>query len=86
MLNPAFNVIFSIMAATCYASGLAASSTIAHLLHTGERMICIDDVYGGTGRLFRRLGKATGFIVDFVDFVDPEHLRDALTPNTKVGL
>jgi len=70
--------------ATCYSSGLAATSTIVQLLKTGDHMVCIDDVYGGTGRLFRQLAKTNGLFVDFLDFADANQLKAALKPNTKV--
>ena len=41
-------------AAIAFASGMAATSAVIHLLSTGDHVICIDDVYGGTQRYFRR--------------------------------
>jgi cystathionine gamma-lyase len=38
-----------------FASGSAATSAVIHLLHPGEHVLCIDDVYGGTQRYFRRI-------------------------------
>jgi len=38
-----------------FASGCAATTTIAHLLKKGDHMICSDDVYGGTFRLFDKV-------------------------------
>ena len=40
--------------AIAFASGMAATSAVIHLLSTGDHVICIDDVYGGTQRYFRR--------------------------------
>ena len=31
----------------CFASGLAATTTVTHLLESGDHIICMDDVYGG---------------------------------------
>jgi len=68
----------------CYASGLAATTNIIGLLSTGDHVICIDDVYGGTGRLFRQFAKTTGIVVDFVDFTESSVLLNHLKPTTKL--
>lgn len=44
----------SAVAAVAFASGMAATSAVIHLLSTGDHVISIDDVYGGTQRYFRR--------------------------------
>ncbi len=38
-----------------FASGLAATSAIIHLLKSGDHIVSVDDVYGGTQRYFRRI-------------------------------
>ena len=53
-----------------YSSGSAATSAVIHLLQSGDHVLCIDDVYGGTNRQFRRIVQPTnGISIDFVDFV-----------------
>ena len=43
-----------------FASGCAASSVLMHLLKTGDHVVCGDDVYGGTYRLFTRVFREMG--------------------------
>jgi cystathionine gamma-lyase len=68
----------------CFSSGLAATTNIINLLTSGDHVICIDDVYGGTGRLFRHAAKTSGIVPEFVDFTDPEELKKVLKPTTKL--
>lgn len=68
-----------------FASGLAASSTILELLDTGSHVICMDDVYGGTFRLFERVRRRTaGLDFSFVDLTDAAALEAAIRPNTRM--
>lgn len=58
-----------------YASGSAATSAVIHCLKQGDHVLCVDDVYGGTQRYFRRIvSPAMGISIDFVDMTDPETL------------
>lgn len=51
-----------------FSSGSAATSAVVHLLQNGDHMLCIDDVYGGTQRYFRKVvSPSMGINVDFVD-------------------
>ncbi|HEY2347289.1 MAG TPA: PLP-dependent aspartate aminotransferase family protein [Xanthomonadaceae bacterium] len=68
-----------------FASGLAATSTILELLDSGDHVVCMDDVYGGTYRLFERVRKrSAGLEISFVDLTDPAALEAAIRPNTKL--
>ncbi|XP_053549332.1 cystathionine gamma-lyase [Bombina bombina] len=67
-----------------YASGLAATLNIVHLLKTGDQVICTSDVYGGTNRYFRRVASEMGLKVNFVDCSDLKCLEAAITPDTKL--
>ncbi|KGL92429.1 Cystathionine gamma-lyase, partial [Charadrius vociferus] len=67
-----------------YASGLAATLNITHLLKAGDTIICMDDVYGGTNRYFRKVAMKMGLNVVFVDCTKPECLEAAITPATKL--
>ncbi|KAM3914135.1 cystathionine gamma-lyase [Leptodactylus fuscus] len=67
-----------------YASGLAATLNIAHLLKAGDRIICTSDVYGGTNRYFRKVAANLGLQVTFVDCSDLKCLEAAMTPDTKL--
>lgn len=51
-----------------FASGSAATSAVIHLLKHGEHILCVDDVYGGTQRYFRRIvSPHMGMQIDFCD-------------------
>lgn len=68
-----------------FASGLAAMSTTLELLSSGDHVLASDDLYGGTVRLFERVRRrSAGLEFSFVDMSDPEALRSALQPNTRM--
>lgn len=68
-----------------FASGLAATSTILELLDTGSHVVCADDVYGGTYRLFERVRRrSAGLDFSFVDLADPASLDAAIRPETRM--
>jgi cystathionine gamma-lyase len=56
-----------------FGSGLAATATVLHTLPKGARLVCGDDVYGGTYRQLERVFRPLGLRVDYVDLatVDP---------------
>lgn len=68
-----------------FASGMAATSTILELLNHGDHVIAMDDLYGGTFRLFDKVRKRTaGLQFSFVDLTNPENLKKAIKPETKM--
>ncbi|MCP1373421.1 trans-sulfuration enzyme family protein [Dyella lutea] len=68
-----------------FASGLAAAATVLDLLDSGSHVIAMDDLYGGTYRLFERVRRrSAGLDFSFVDLNDPKTLRAALRPNTRM--
>lgn len=71
--------------ALVYASGLAATHNVTHLLNPGDHIVSFDDLYGGTNRLFRNLVVPRGLDVSFVDATDLKKVEAALKPNTKVS-
>lgn len=65
-----------------FASGSAATSAVIHGLKSGDHILCIDDVYGGTQRYFRRIvSPCMGIEIDFVDMSEGNL---PLKPNTKL--
>ncbi|XP_036378563.1 cystathionine gamma-lyase-like [Megalops cyprinoides] len=66
------------------ASGLAATMTITHLLKAGDGIVCMNDVYGGTNRYFRRIAAEVGLDVSFADCTQHDVLKAALKANTKL--
>ena len=68
-----------------FASGLAATSTVLDVLDSGSHVICMDDVYGGTYRLFERVRRrSAGLDFSFVDLGDLAALEAAVKPNTRL--
>lgn len=68
-----------------FSSGSAATSAVTHLLNHGDSILCIDDVYGGTQRYFRKIvNPSMNIRVDFVDFDNEEETHAKLTPRTKL--
>lgn len=67
-----------------FASGLAAEQAIIQTLNPGDRILVCDDVYGGTGRLFRRLYAKYNLDFQFIDMSDLELVKKTATPNTKL--
>ena len=68
-----------------FASGLAATSTILELLDSGSHVIAMDDVYGGTYRLFERVRRrSAGLDVSWVDLNDTAAFEAAIRPGTRM--
>ncbi len=67
-----------------FASGLAATDAILHLLEAGDHVVHSDDVYGGTFRLFDKVFRRAGLSFTPADLTDPAALERALTPRTRL--
>ncbi len=68
-----------------FASGLAATATVLDLLDSGSHVICMDDVYGGTYRLFERVRRrSAGLDFTFLDLNDIDALAAAVRPQTRL--
>jgi cystathionine gamma-lyase len=68
-----------------FASGLAAAATVLDLLDSGSHVIAMDDLYGGTYRLFERVRRrSAGLDFTFLDLNDFHALKAALKPNTRM--
>ncbi len=70
--------------ALAFSSGLAATDAILHLLKAGDHVVCGDDVYGGTFRIFDKVFRKQGIEFSFVDLTRPENAEAAFKPNTKI--
>jgi cystathionine gamma-lyase len=71
--------------AFAFASGLAASATVLELLDEGSHMVAVDDMYGGSWRLFERVRKRSmGLKVSYSDPNVTGSLEKALQPDTKM--
>src|SRR5450432_3964751 len=67
-----------------FASGCAAATTLLHTLRPGDHVVCGDDVYGGTYRLFDKVMRPMGIDSSFVDLRDPTALEAAVLPHTRM--
>jgi cystathionine gamma-lyase len=67
-----------------FSSGMSAISTITQMLNTGDHIICCDDVYGGTFRLFDKVLKKYQLEFDFIDLTNPKSLERHIKNNTKI--
>ncbi|MEM9102605.1 MAG: cystathionine gamma-synthase [Pseudomonadota bacterium] len=68
-----------------FGSGMAATSTILELLDSGDHVIAMDDLYGGTFRLFHRVReRSAGLAFSFVDLSQITALEAAIQPNTRM--
>ncbi|MDJ1626153.1 cystathionine gamma-synthase [Stenotrophomonas sepilia] len=68
-----------------FASGMAASSTVIELLDAGSHVVAMDDIYGGSFRLFERVRRRTaGLDFSFVDLTDLAAFEASITSKTKM--
>jgi cystathionine gamma-lyase len=68
-----------------FGSGLGAASTVLELLDSGDHVIAMDDLYGGTYRLFERVRqRSAGLQFTYADLNDLDAVRAALRPNTRM--
>ncbi|EPX62905.1 Cystathionine gamma-lyase [Cystobacter fuscus DSM 2262] len=67
-----------------FASGLAGTAMLMHLLNAGDHVVVSDDVYGGTFRIFDKVFRRHGLEFSFVDLSRPESFEAAITPKTKM--
>lgn len=67
-----------------FASGLAATDCVLHLLEAGGHVLASDDVYGGTFRLFDKVFRRHGLSFSYVDMTDPAKVAAALRPDTRM--
>jgi cystathionine gamma-lyase len=69
----------------CFASGLAATSTLLQLFDAGTHVIAADDLYGGTFRLFDKVYRRLGFEFSYVDpMAGAAGIEAQIRPTTKL--
>jgi cystathionine gamma-lyase len=72
-------------AAFAFASGLAAIGTVLEILDSGDHVVAMDDLYGGSYRLFERVRRrSAGLEFSYVNLADLAAVEAALRPNTKM--
>jgi cystathionine gamma-lyase/cystathionine beta-lyase/cystathionine gamma-lyase/homocysteine desulfhydrase len=67
-----------------FASGMSATDAILKLVKAGDHVICGDNTYGGTYRLFSKILANYGIEFDFIDSSDANNVEAAFKPNTKM--
>ena len=67
-----------------FASGLAATDALLHLLGAGDHVVASDDLYGGTFRLLDKVFRGLGIEVTQVDMTDPGQVARAMRPRTRM--
>jgi len=69
--------------AVAFSSGMAAISAVMTLFRSGDHVLCSDDLYGGTYRLFEKILKGYGMRFDYVDMGDPAAIRRKIGKRTR---
>jgi len=82
-LEELLNKLESGYRAFAFASGLAAIDAVAKLFKSGDEIIAVNDIYGGTYRLFDKVYAKFGIKVHFVDTSDLKNIEDNINENTK---
>lgn len=89
--NPTRNTLEEVLASLegakhglTFASGLAACTSIVHLLSCGDHIVSMDDLYGGTNRYLQKVADRMGIKTTFVDATDYRNVENALQENTRM--
>jgi cystathionine gamma-lyase/cystathionine beta-lyase/cystathionine gamma-lyase/homocysteine desulfhydrase len=72
------------VAAPVFASGMAAINAIASMLKSGDHVVCGNDLYGGTPRLFNQVLAGFGLEFSYVDTSDSDNVERAIRKNTRM--
>jgi len=67
-----------------FGSGMAAITALCTMMKSGDHVVCSDNVYGGTGRLFDKVLTNYGLTFTYVDTSVAENVAAAITPATKL--
>src|SRR5918993_4676135 len=69
-----------------FSSGMGCTDSIMKLFKAGDHIVCGENVYGGTFRLFDRILQHLGLSFTYVDTRDPQRIDSAVTKNTRAVL
>jgi|SRR5579862_2528917 len=72
------------VAAKVFASGMAAINAVASLLESGDHVVCGNDLYGGTPRLFNQVLSRYGLEFSYIDTSAAENVERAIRKNTRM--
>jgi len=67
-----------------FSSGMAAIDAVVHLLEPGDHLLAVNDLYGGTYRLFESVYAQLGIEFSYGSAADPESFVEQIKPNTKM--
>lgn len=83
-LEEALAIIENGAHALAFSSGVAATDAVLKLLSPGDEVICANDMYGGTYRLFTKVFQKFGLKFIFVDTTHADNVAQAITDNTRL--
>jgi len=83
-LEDAFAIIENGKYGLAFSSGVAATDAVIKLLAPGDEVICANDMYGGTYRLFTKVFERFGIVFKYVDTTNAGNIEAAITANTKL--
>src|SRR5581483_10741761 len=66
-----------------FSSGMGCVDSLMKLFGAGDHIVCAENVYGGTFRLFDKVLRHMGLSFSYVDTRDPQRVADAMTPTTR---
>jgi cystathionine gamma-lyase len=69
-----------------FSSGTGCLDSLMKMFRSGDHIVCGENVYGGTFRLFDRILQHYGLLFTYVDTRDPQRIADAMTPATRAVL
>jgi len=72
------------VAARVFGSGMAAINALTSMLKSGDHVVCGNDLYGGTPRLFNQVLTGFGLEFSYVDTSDAENIERAIRKNTRM--
>jgi cystathionine beta-lyase/cystathionine gamma-synthase len=83
-LEDAYAIIENGKYALAFSSGVAATDAVIKLLQPGDEVICANDMYGGTYRLFTKVFEKFGIKFVYIDTTKTENVKNAVTEKTKL--
>ncbi len=83
-LEEAYAIIENGKFGLAFSSGVAATDAVIKLLAPGDEVICANDMYGGTYRLFTKVFERFGIVFKYVDTTNASNIDDAITTKTKL--
>jgi cystathionine beta-lyase/cystathionine gamma-synthase len=83
-LEDAYAIIENANYGLAFSSGVAATDAVIKLLQPGDEVICANDMYGGTYRLFTKVFEKFGIKFIYVDTTNTANIKNAVTANTKL--